>query len=200
MMQIHDVIQKSEAWFELRRKYPLTASDALAIATGGKGLETIVWTKLSELYSSGESEHFSTKDTERGTDAEPQARALYELQTGNTVVEVGFVTNDGISPVGGVSPDGFVGEEGLWEGKSFADAKHFRMIVEGIDIENKYLCQMQMQMLFTGRKWCDFCAYNPNFSKSLLIQRVEADEEKQKAIIEGLQKGEEIIKTIKEKI
>ena len=200
MMQIHDVEQKSKEWLALRRQYPLTASDALAIKTGGAGLETIVWTKLAELYSSGEAEQFSTKDTERGNDAEPTARALYSLETGLEVKEVGFITNDEISAVAGCSPDGLVGEEGLWEGKSFADAKHFRMTVEGIEIENKYMAQMQFQMLITGRKFCDFCAYNPNYKQSLLIKRVEADEEMHKAIIEGLKKGEALIKKIKEKI
>lgn len=200
MMTIHDVEQKSNEWLALRRQYPLTASEALAIKTGGKGLETLVWNKLAELYSSGEAAQFSNDDTERGNDSEPTARVIYELETGATVQEVGFVTNDEISTVGGASPDGLVGEEGLWEGKAFGDAKHFRMIVEGIEIENKYMAQMQMQMLFTGRKWCDFSSYNPNFSPSLLTTRVHADEEMQKEIIEGLKKGEELIKEIKSKV
>jgi hypothetical protein len=51
-------------------------------------------------------------------------------------------------------------------------------------------------MLFTGRKWCDFVAYNPNYKESLLIQRVEIDEEKQSKLKEGLKQGEIIIKEI----
>ncbi len=200
MMKIHDVEQKSEAWFELRRQYPLTASDALAIKTGGKSLETLVLEKMSEVYSSGEAPQFSTKDTDRGNDSEPTARALYSLETGVEVKEVGFITNDEISPVAGCSPDGLAGEDGLWEGKSFEDAKHFRMIIRGIEIENKYTAQMQMQMLLTGRKWCDFSAYCPNHKPSLLTTRVVADEVMQKEIIEGLKKGEELIKEIKSKI
>lgn len=199
-MKIWDVEQKSEEWLALRREYPLTASDALAIKTAGKGLETLVFEKMSEIYSSGEAVQFSTKDTDRGNDSEPTARALYELETSSTVKEVGFITNDEISPVAGASPDGLVGEDGLWEGKSFADAKHFKMIIRGIEIESQYMAQMQMQMLLTGRKWCDFSAYCPNHKPSLLTTRVYVDEEMQKEIIEGLKKGEALIKEIKSKL
>jgi len=199
-MTIHDVVQKSPEWFALRRQYPLTASNAQAIGNNGKGLETLVWDKLAEAYSSGVVEEYGNKHTERGNELEPQARSLYELETGNKVTEVGFVTNEEISSVGGASPDGLVGEDGLLEIKAFDDTKHFKMTVEGLEIESQYMWQMQMQMLFTGRNWCDFLAYNPNFSKSLLIQRVVADVEMQQKIIEGLKTGEKLIKGIKSKI
>lgn len=159
-----------------------------------------MWESLAAAYSSGVAEEMSNKHTERGVELEPLARALYELETGNPVIEVGFVTNDKISSVGGASPDGLVGEDGLVEFKAFDDAKHFKMSVEGLEVESQYAWQMQMQMLITGRSWVDFVAFNPNYAKSLLIQRVFADAEKQKAIVEGLKKGEEIIKTIKSKI
>jgi hypothetical protein len=51
-----------------------------------------------------------------------------------------------------------------------------------------------MNLLITGRKWWDFVAYNPNFSQSLVIFRIEPDEVKQNALIEGLLKGTELIK------
>jgi hypothetical protein len=55
---------------------------------------------------------------------------------------------------------------------------------------------MQQQMLFTGKKWVDFVPYNPNYSQSLLIQRVYVDEDLQNKIREGLKKGEVIINEI----
>lgn len=199
-MTIHDVEQKSPEWFALRKQYPLTASKAQAIGNNGKGLETLVWEKLAEAYSSGVVEDFGNKHTERGVELEPQARSLYELETNSPVTEVGFVTNDKISSVAGASPDGLVGEDGLLEVKCFDDAKHFKMTIEGLEVESQYMWQMQMQMLITERKWCDFLAYNPNFEKSLLMQRVESNEEMQKAITEGLKKGEALIAEIKSKI
>ncbi len=205
MIKIHEVEQNTPEWFELRKQYPLTASCAQAIGNNGKGLETLCWEKMSEKYSSGEVEGFSNKHTDRGNDLEPDARELYELETGNTVTKVGFVTDEEISPIGGASPDSLVNEDGLLEVKCFADTKHFKMIADfkklgKFEIESQYLWQMNQQMLFTGRKWVDFLAYNPNFPQSLLIQRVEADEEKQKAIKEGLEKGERLIQEIEEAV
>lgn len=200
-MKIHEgIVQRSPEWFALRKQYPLTASKAQAIGNNGKGLETLVWEKLAEAYSSGVVEDISNRHTERGIELEPQARALYELEQGVTVKEVGFITNDKVSSVSGASPDGLVGEDGLLEVKCFDDAKHFKMTVEGLEIESQYMWQMQMQMLIMERRWCDFLAFNPNFEKSLLIQRVVADEEMQGKILSGLKTGEILIKAIKSKI
>lgn len=198
---IHNVEQKSDEWFELRKKYPLTASNAQAIGNNGKGLESLIWEKMAERYSSADKEQFTTKDTERGNELEPQARELYMLETGNEVMEVGFVTDESISNVGGASPDGMVNSDGLLEVKCFADCKHFKAVIDfkktgTFEIESQYVWQMQMQMLFTGRKWCDFLAYNPNYSQSLLIQRVSPDKEMQEKIKDGLKKGENIINEI----
>lgn len=200
-MKIHNVQQKSPEWYALRSKYPLTASEAQAIGNNGKGLESLVWEKLSEKYSWADKEQYTNKDLERGNELEDQARELYKLQTGNKVETVGFVTNEEISKVGGASPDGLVVEDGLLEIKCFADTKHFMTVLEHkktgtFQIESKYIWQMQMQMLFTGRNWCDFLAYNPNYSQSLLIQRVHEDKEMQQKIRDGLVKGEAIISEI----
>ena len=199
-MKIHDVEQRSPEWFALRKQYPLTASKAQAIGNNGKGLETLVWEKLAEAYSSGVVEDIGNRHTERGIELEPQAISLYELETGAKVEVVGFITNDKVSKVAGASPDGLIGKDGLLEVKCFDDAKHFKMTIEGLEIEPQYQWQMQMQMLITGRKWCDFCAYCPNYKQSLLIERVYADKDMQDKIKGGLIEGEKIIKEIKSKI
>ncbi len=200
-MEIHNVEQQSEEWFALRKQHPLTASNAQAIGNNGKGLETLCWEKMAEKYSSAEKEQFTSKDCDRGNELEPQARELYMLETGNSVETVGFITNEKVSTVGGASPDGLVDKDGLLEIKAFADTKHFKAVIDfkktkTFEIESQYVWQMQMQMLFTGRKWCDFLAYNPNYAQSLLIQRITADKEMQKKIKDGLAKGETIINEI----
>lgn len=205
-MRIHNVEQKSDEWYALRKQYPLTASEAQAIGNNGKGLETLILEKMSEKYSSAvPKEQYSNEHLERGNELEDQARELYMLETGNTVTKVGFITNEEISKVGGASPDGLVNDDGNLEIKCFADVKHFKAIIDfkktgSFEIESKYLWQMQQQMLFTGRKWCDFVVYNPNFSQSLLIQRVHADDEMQQKIKEGLEKGEKLINEIEQNI
>lgn len=204
-MKIHNIEQQTPEWFALRLEHPLTASNAQAIGNNGKGLETLCWEKLSEKYSSADKEIYTNKDLERGVELEDQARELYELETGNEIEQVGFITNDKISKVAGCSPDGLVGNDGNIEIKCFADTKHFKMIVDfkktgDFEVESQYVWQVQMQMLITGRKWTDFIAFNPNFKESLLIKRITPDKEMQKKIKEGLKKGEIIIKEIEEAI
>ena len=179
----------------------MTASNAQAIGNQGAGLETLCWEKMSEKYSSAEKEQFTNKHLERGNELEPQAVSLYELKTGNKVEQVGFVTDDEISIVGGASPDGHVNEDGNLEIKCFNDDKFFRMIIEqktkgDFKIDSRYEWQMQMQMLFNKRSWTDFVAYNPNFKQSMLIKRVSPDFLMQQKIITGLKMGENIIKKI----
>ncbi|WP_246067878.1 YqaJ viral recombinase family protein, partial [Bartonella saheliensis] len=58
---------------------------------------------------------------------------------------------------------------------------HLRFFIDS-NIKPEYLAQMQFQMACTGRKWCDFVSYNPNFvGKStglrMKIKRVNRDEE-----------------------
>ena len=197
---IHNVEQRSEEWHALRKQYPLTASEAQAIANNGKGLETLIWDKLSKRYSSAPDEEYTNEHIERGIELEEQARSLYELETGETVRTVGFVTNESVSPVAGASPDGLVNGDGLLEIKCPSDTKFFRMLVEGIEVEAQYGWQVQMQMLLTGRKWCDLVLYNPNFKQSFLSVRLDADATMQKEIVEGLKKGEAIISEIEQQL
>lgn len=199
-MKIHNVEQRTEEWYALRNQYPLSSSKAQAIGNAGKGLETLVWEKMAERYSIADKDQYTNKDLDRGIELEPQARSIYELKTGNVVTEVGFVTNDKISKVGGTSTDGLINEDGVLEIKCFEDKKHFQYIVDGLEIESQYEWQCQMELLITGKDYCDFVAYNPNFKESLLIVRTTADKEKREAILEGLKKGEKIIKEIETKL
>ena len=64
-------------------------------------------------------------------------------------------------------------------------------------IDSKYIWQIQMNLLITGRKWWDFMAYNPNFEKSSFIFRILPDEEKINKLKIGLMTGEEKIKHIR---
>ena len=49
---------------------------------------------------------------------------------------------------------------------------------------------MQWQMACTGRKWCDFVSFNPDFPESLqlFVVRVERDDTLIKELEDGVQK------------
>jgi putative phage-type endonuclease len=192
-MQIVNVEQGSPEWFEAR-KLKMTASHATAIGNAGKGLETYIYELCADYFSNGEVESFKNKQMERGNEFEEEARSIYGFETGLEAEKVGFVIhNDYV----GCSPDGFVGDDGLIEIKCKSDAKHLKQIVLGEkEIESTYIWQIQMQMLTTGRNWCDFVSYNPNFEKPIYIHRVHADEKKHEKLLNGFKVGEEMIKNV----
>lgn len=192
-----NILQGSDEWFAIR-KGKMTASHAQAVGNCGKGLDTYITEIMAEFYSSGEKEQFTSKHIERGNELEPLARSMYELETGNDVKEVGFIE---MNEYAGCSPDGLINEDGLIEIKCVDDVSYFKHLLNGIDeVDTKYIWQVQMQLLITGREWCDLCVYCPNFRKSMSIFRVYPDKEKHEKLKKGIAKGIELIKQIKEKI
>jgi len=198
-LNFHKVKQRSKEWFNLRVQYPLTASKAQAIASQGKGLETLCNEKIAEKYAVIPFESYESPAMKEGKEKEAHAVFVYEVENMCRVEEVGFVTNESISKVGGVSPDGLVGDDGLIEVKVFKPMKYWDYLINDKDPEKKYLWQMQMQLLFTERKWVDFVLYSPYFEKNLIVKRIYPDKKMQSAIKKGLQKGENMLKLLEDK-
>lgn len=196
-MKIYYFEQGSPEWFAARVG-KMTASHATAIGNCGKGLETHVLTLMAEYFSSGEKEHFSSSHTERGNEYEPIARRVYEFENDVIVDQVGFIEyNDYV----GASPDGLVADDGGTEIKSIDDVKYFKHLLNGEkEIDSDHVWQVQMNLLITGRKWWDLIYYNPNYKKSTCVYRIYPDAEKFESLQKGFAMGEEMIKSIKEKI
>lgn len=192
-MKIHMMPQGSDEWKAIR-KGKMTASNATAIGNCGAGLDTYVLSILADHFSSGEVQHYSNKHMDRGNELEEPARAMYELEYGATVEQVGFVEyNDYV----GCSPDGLLGEDGGIEIKCHEDLAHFKMILNGErEIASGYLWQIQMNMLITGRKYWLYIAYNPNFEKSLLVFKIYPDPKMHAQLLKGFAIGEGKIKAI----
>lgn len=188
-----DLEQKSEDWYNLR-KGKLTGSKAYPISNQGAGLETVCKEIVREFYSEKKEERYTNEHMERGNELEALAREVYQLETGNTVTEIGLVE---YSETIAVSPDGLVNDNGLIEIKCHDDKLHFDLIMNFEDIPKPYYMQMQMQMLVTGRKWCDYVSYNPNFKKNIFIKRVEPDLQAFEKIKQGLEKGKTRITELK---
>lgn len=194
-MLIHNCTQGTEEWLACRLG-KLTASVAKTISTAGKGLETLCLEKATEILTGKPNESYKNEAMENGNLLESEARAIYELETGANVAQVGFVEE---SEFIGVSPDGLVGDDGLIEIKCPTNKTYTQYLLDG-KIKPEYYSQMQMQLFITERLWCDYVVYNPNFKKSITIQRVYPDKEEIKRIADGLAKGTEIIKSIIRKI
>ena len=194
-MIIHTMPQRTEEWYDIRRG-KMTASNAAAIATGGKGLETYIYQILAEKYSSNRDPGYCSQDKMRGIELEDQARQTYEIER-EEVKQVGFVEMDEFT---GCSPDGLVGDMGGIEIKCPNDANYFRLLVDGDKaIDTRYIWQVQMAMLITGRERWDIINYNPNFDQNMVGTRIERDREKQEKLIIGIARGKKLIQELTQK-
>jgi hypothetical protein len=150
---------------------------------------------LAEI-TTGQPKPFFENDAMRwGTETEPQARAMYELNNNVTVDEVAFILCDKLSGCG-VSPDGLVGENGLIEIKcptTITQLKRSQQEDPSID----YKHQIQFQLLVSDRDWCDFVSFDPrlDIDASYIQFRVYRDEklisemkEKVKAFTDEMQR------------
>jgi len=178
--------QRSEEWFAARLGC-VTASrtaDVMAKTKSGYAasranyMAQLITERLTQTSVKG----FTSAAMQHGTDTEPQARMAYELVTGETVVETGFVPHPLIAGFG-ASPDGLVGSDGLIEIKCPNSATHIETLLDG-KVPSQYMIQMQVQMMCLGRDWCDFVSYDPRMpaDMSFWMQRVFSDQAMQENI------------------
>jgi len=173
--------QGSPEWQALRIG-KLTASrvaDMLATVKTGESAsrKNLKADLIVERLTNQKTESFTSGAMNRGIETEPQARAAYEVKTGNFVDQIAFVDHPSIKMFG-CSPDGLVDNEGAIEIKCPNSATHLEYL-ETQTIPKKYITQMQTQLCVTGRKWCDFVSFDPRLPEplNLLIIRVERDDE-----------------------
>jgi len=173
--------QRSTEWFSARLGC-VTASrtaDVMAKTKSGYSASRANYMAqlITERLTGQQAEGFSSAAMQWGTDTEPQARMAYELMTGETVTETGFVLHPSI-PNFGASPDGLVGSDGLIEIKCPNTATHIDTLLAE-KVPSKYMTQMHVQMICTGRDWCDFVSFDPRLPGEMTfwMQRVERDDQ-----------------------
>jgi len=196
MIKYHNIEQKTDDWYAIR-KGKFTASNAQAIGNAGKGLESYVVEVLASKMEL-KSDAYTNDDMDRGVELEEKARMFYEKQTNTKVKLVGFVTNDKYENVG-CSPDGLVGKNGLIEIKCPNNINFFKLMLEPT-VKPEYMWQIQMQLLITERKWCDYVCYNENFEKKMVVIRVFPDADMQNKLIAGFEKGNQLLIELTNKI
>lgn len=131
---------------------------------------------VCEILTGEREEGWTSKEMAWGIDYEPVARVAYELSTGNTVDEVGFIKHAVLRA--GASPDGLIGSDGVLEIKCPNTATHIETLTKRT-VPYQYKWQVQGQLWITGRKWADFVSYDPRMPEGaqLIIVRVERDDE-----------------------
>lgn len=173
--------QGSAEWLSMRLG-KVTASRVKDVLSKGRGsapsktAESYMMELIAEALT-GESKPFFENDAMRwGTETEPQARSMYEVNNGFvSVKEVAFVEHNEFI---GISPDGLVGDDGLLEIKCPNTTTQLKRALSD-DYSADYKAQIQMQLWVTERQWCDFVSFDPRLdcAAGYLQQRVERDEE-----------------------
>lgn len=171
-MKVIDCSQRSPEWFAARCGIPTSSNFDKILTIDGKVSKQrtkYLYRLAGEKVSGVQEETYQNAVMQRGIEMEGEARALYQLITGQEVQQVGFCLADGY----GASPDGIVGEDGLIEIKCPIVSTQVSYLLAGT-LPTEYFQQVQGQLLVTGRKWADFVSYYPGLKP--LIVRVEADE------------------------
>lgn len=156
-----DLEQRTPEWHQAR-KGRITAS-AVGAILGNSPYATRddVMRRMVREYHGAESEFSGNIATEYGNFHEAGALAEYQMETGNAVEKVGFITKEDWA---GCSPDGLVGLVGGLEikcpfGKRKMEAGDtFKALAE----QPHYLDQVQFSMWVTERAWWDFWQWSPN--------------------------------------
>lgn len=195
MKIIHDCLQGSEEWLQMRLG-KITASRFKDVMTNGRGGNP---SKTAESYMielaiesvTGKSLPFFENDAMRhGTETEPQARAMYELISGNDVSEVAFIEHNDFV---GVSPDGLIGSDGLIEIKCPTTKVQVERYLNSVGLPDDYKWQVHGQIWVSEREWCDFLSFDDRIDTAAqyLCTRVYRDEK----LIKELQEKVDIFTT-----
>jgi hypothetical protein len=190
-----EVEQGSAEWFALRLG-KLTGFDAQAIATNGKGLETLIFEKVAERMTGKMKPQYTNEDMTRGNELESLGRDTYELETNNIVRRIGFAE---LNEYVGSSPDGLIAKDGMLEVKCKNDALFAKYMYEG-KIEAAHNWQIQMNLHILGREWCDYVIFNENFPKTTIITRIAKNEADIAKLKVGIAQGIAMMNTILSKI
>ncbi len=169
--------QGTQEWLEMRRG-KLTAS-RMSDAMAGKetaGRKNYIAQLVAERLTGQIAESFTNAAMAHGTEFEPIARAEYEIMTGRDVNLIDFVNHPELEWCG-ASPDGLLMDYGLIEIKCPNTATHIDYLL-GQKPPTKYVPQMALQLLCTGRKWCDFVSFDPRMPAKhrLFVVRYQPDD------------------------
>ena len=189
-MIIHNVVQNSAEWFELRKGKP-TASMFSNLVTP-KTLKPSksdyhIQLATETLLGFDPDEWVGNADTDHGHDAELHATKAYQDKTGLLCEPVGFVTDD--NELYGCSPDRLVGSDGILEIKSPRAKnviKYWMEYVETNECPADFKIQVQGQLMITERDWCDLTLYHPNLP--LKVVRVIPNKEIHSVLLEQIHK------------
>ena len=192
--------QRNDDWY-IARKGMLTASEIVNILTKGRGKDEVFGKtalsylndKIAERFMDNEMYVYYMNDVKKstpamrwGTEYEDTAREQYELHKGVKVMDCPFTPLANFHEYVGGSPDGRLSTlDRIIEIKCpYNPAVHIEHCKwdkpEDLKTGNpQYYAQVQLNMIVTGTKICDFISYSPLYrgGMDLHILEIPRDEE-----------------------
>lgn len=199
------LIDKETEW-KAQRCGCLTASRAVDVCKRGakgnklQGYSDYLNELLAERLTGEMVEIKTTPSMQWGIDHEDEAAQAYEIKTGRIVTGDGktFIKHPTVNGLG-ASPDRFVGDEGIVEIKCPNCCTHLDRLISN-EIPEMYKWQIKVQLLCTGRKWCDFVDYDPRFRAKNLELLVIHYEPTQEELEETLNRCKEFLRDLDEQM
>lgn len=177
MQIIKGIDQGSDAWHSLRYGW-ITASRFKDVMSKGQGKtrQAYMYHLAAESVTDQREESYTNEYIEWGTATEPQARAMYEIESGNTVDQVSFICLDGDKKIG-CSPDGLIGDDGMVEIKCPKTTTQIETFLSG-KMPTIHKAQVQGQLWVSGRQWVDFVSFDPRIDgdASYFCVRIQRDD------------------------
>lgn len=196
------------AWLRARAG-KLTASrmkDAVAVLKSGapaKARSDLIRDLLAERMTGDSVRHYVNDAMQWGLDNEDEAKAVYAAETGRVIGAAGFYDHPRIDGFG-CTPDGLLRPDGLAEIKCPTTPTFVEWRMGGA-VPEEHKPQMLAQLACTGRKWCEFVAYDPRIkdeASRLFVRRftpmpeeIEAIEAAAESFLAELERAWEVLTT-----
>lgn len=158
-MKKHNIEQKSDEWHQIR-KGKITGTTLKSIMGTPKVRQDAMYEIIAERLTIGIGDEYENA-MERGNRLEPDAIAMFELETGKNVERVGFCEDDNNAMICN-SPDGLIGETEAIEVKCMGGKNHVKLWVT-----NQFPSEYEWQIIqyFVVNEKLEklyFVGYNPD--------------------------------------
>lgn len=153
--------QLSKEWFEARKNRITGSMVGAALGVNPWAAPDDAMRTMVRAALGAESEFTGNIATQHGQANEKNALQDFEMQTGLSVKETGFVVHPEYEWLG-ASPDGLIGDDAVLEIKCPFGKRHDVDPVFSSALEQPhYYAQTQIEMLCTGRNVCHFYQWTP---------------------------------------
>jgi putative phage-type endonuclease len=164
--------QRTEAWLAARKGRITASSVGAILGNAPYATRDDVMRRMVREWVGASVEFEGNIATEYGARNEAGALTEYQMEVGNRVDAVGFITREDWA---GCSPDGLIGESGGLEIKCpFGLRKEDAPAFKSLEDQPHYYDQVQFSLWVTGREWWHFYQWSPRGSS---LETVHASED-----------------------